>query len=327
MSSRLAAVAGLLGFAAAVALTSCSSKVPSELERADAAPQSEEMAGAVVDSPIVPYDESIPSTASNASSSEAPSELPNDATPQSEATSDAVVTSPLTAYDESIPLTSIEAYWYMKDSLEELSGTSALAFVGRVTGYLERIKVVPDLEEVPAEDRGADVFDGVVFTVDELLLGSLPPGETTVTVAVRTLILNLDGTPRFRTSMSPIETVEPGIAARNSPEQPSYIVYVTEDLETYSPFYNSGYYHFNTPGGVAPMLDGGRIGVAADRPLARPVVIENGVYTEIDHGLTIDDARGAARTTEGEDVSTGPSPVDDLVPEGSGTGPVGSTDG
>lgn len=326
MSIRLAAVAGLLGFAVAITLTSCSSNVPSELERSDAAPLSEVMAEEFGDSPIAAY-ETTPSTVGNAPNSIARGELQGDEAPQSEAMADAVVASPLMAYDESIPLTSTEAYWYMKDSLEELSSTSALAFVGRVTDYVERIKVVADSEEVPAEDRGFDVFDGVVFTVDELLLGSLPPGGTTVTVAVRTLILNPDGSPRFRVSMSPIETVEPGIAARDSLEQPSYLVYVTEDLETYSPFYNSGYYHFNTPGGVAPMLASDRIGVAADRPLARPVVVEDGVYTEIEHGLTLTDARGAARATEGEDDSSGPNPVDDLAPEGPGPGPTGSTDG
>lgn len=75
------------------------------------------------------------------------------------------------------------------------------------------------------------------------------------------------------------------------------------------------------------MLDGDRIGVAAGRPLARPVVIENGVHTEIDHGLTLTDARGAARATESEEDSSGANPVDDLVPEGSDSGPAGSTGG
>jgi hypothetical protein len=229
------------------------------------------------------------------------------------------------AYDESIPETVVEAYWYLKDDLEELSRTSALAFIGRVTGYVERIKVLRLSADVPAEDRGFDVYDGVVFTVDELLIGDLPSGDMTVTVAVRRLFLNPDGSPRFRLSPSPIETVEPGIAARDTPDGPTYIVYVTEDKETYSPFYDSGYYHFNTPGGVAPMLDGEKIGVAADRPLARPVVTEGGVYRQTDHGLNLDDARTAARVVEQEGDAPGSGPGDDVTPEG--PGPVGETGG
>lgn len=230
------------------------------------------------------------------------------------------------AYDESIPETVVDAYWYMKDDLEELSRTSALVFTGRVTGYVERIKVLPSAAEVPGEDRGFDVYDGVVFSVDELLLGDLAPDENTVTVAVRRLFLNADGSPRYRLSPSPIETVEPGITARDSSDGPTYIVFVTEDRETYSPFYESGYYHFNTPGGVAPMLDSDKIGVAAGRPLARPVVTESGVSRTIDHGLTLDSARTVTQVLEaeagpGEWVPVGPFDVmdpDEL-------GPVGTT--
>lgn len=232
------------------------------------------------------------------------------------------------AYDESIPETVVHAYWYVKDDLEELSRTSALAFTGRVTGYVERIKILPSPAEAPAEDRGFDVYDGIVFSVDELLLGDLAPDEDTVTVAVRRLFLNADGSPRYRLSPSPIETVETGIAARGSSGGPTYIVYVTEDRETYSPFYESGYYHFNTPGGVAPMLDDEKIGVAAGRPLARPVVAEGGVHRTIDHGLTLDSARTVARVLEaeagpGEWVPAGPFDVMDSDE----LGPVGTTDG
>ena len=234
----------------------------------------------------------------------------------------------LAAFDESIPLTASESYWYLKDDLQSLSDTSALGFVGRITGYVESIKTLPYSDDTPAEDRGYDVYDGIVFSVDELLTGELDPSTGTVTVATRTLVLNPDATPRFRIREESMETVLLGIEGRHEQDGPSYLVYVTEDQETYSPFYNSGYYFFNTPGGVAPMLDGERIGNAADRPLARPVVVEDGVYRQIDHGLTLADARAVGRVVDsGNSPSTGgdaSDPFDDLTP--GDTGPVGVAD-
>ena len=238
----------------------------------------------------------------------------------------AILGKQLLAYDESIPMIEVEYYWYLKDDLEELSRTSALGFTGRVTGYVEGAMVLPSAAEVPADDQGYDVYDGIVFTVDELLVGSLPPNKETVTVVVRRLFLNSDRTPRFRLSSSLIETVDPGIASRNTLDGPTYIVYVTEEDETRSPFYDSGYYFFNTPGGVAPMLDGGKIGNAADRPLAPLVVVEDGGYRRTGHELTLKDARAVARALEaeagqGEWVPASPFGVGDSDE----TGPVGVT--
>ncbi len=125
-----------------------------------------------------------------------------------------------------------------------------------------------------------------------------------------------------------METVKLGIERRDRQDGPSYLVYVTEDTETYSPFYDSGYYLFNTPGGIAPMLDGERIGNAADRPLAPPVVVEDGMYRQTDHGLTLGDARAVGRVAEDENGRSSdgavPDPLSDLVP--GDVGPVGATD-
>lgn len=233
----------------------------------------------------------------------------------------------LLAYDESIPATDTESWWALYDDLESLSHSADLGFVGQVIGYVERVKVVSHSEEVPAVHRGANVYDAIVFAIDEILVGD-KFGSDTVSVAVRRLILNPDGTPRYRVNESPIEILEPGITARGSLDKPTYIVYLTEDEEVYSPFYNSGYYFFNTPGGVAPMLDGERIGNAVDRPLARPVVVEDGVYRQVDHGLTLDDARAVGRVAESEisppSDSDPPDPLGDLTP--ADIGPLGVAD-
>ncbi len=196
------------------------------------------------------------------------------------------------AYDESIPETSLHPYWVAHDDLNSLSRSSDIAFVGRVTGYTEAVLVVHD---DPAEepDPTADVYDGVVFTVDELLVGELPADETQVTIATRVLMRNKDGTTRFRVSASPIETVRPGIFARNEPDRQRYIVYALAGHKE-TPFYATGIYFFNTPGGVAPVLANDRIGTGAARPLTG---------TSDDSSLSLDDARAAAKLMSEEETS------------------------
>ena len=217
-----------------------------------------------------------------------------------------------TAYDESIPETSMHPYWVAHDDLSSLSRSSDIAFVGRITDYTEAVLVVHD---DPAEepDPTATVYDGVVFTVDELLVGELPVGETQVTIATRVLLRNTDGTPRFRVSATPIEIVRPGIFARHETDRQRYIVYALAGHKG-TPFYANGIYFFNTPGGVAPVLVNDRIGIGADRPLAgalKEAGNEGAIATDgeasgtpaigpgpglADSGLGLDDARTAART-------------------------------
>ena len=171
------------------------------------------------------------------------------------------------AYDESIPETSMSAsYWVAHDDLNSLTRSSDIAFVGRITDYTEAVFVVHD-DPTEEPDPTATVYDGVVFTVDELLVGELPAGETRVTIATRVLLRNKDGTPRFRVSASPIEIVRPGIFARNEPDRQRYIVYALAGHKG-TPFYANGIYFFNTPGGVAPVLANDRIGIGAAQPLA-----------------------------------------------------------
>ena len=216
------------------------------------------------------------------------------------------------AYDESIPETSTHPYWVAHDDLNSLTRSSDIAFVGRITDYSEAVFVVHD---DPAEepDPTVDVYDGVVFTVDELLVGKLPAGETQVTIATRVLLRNTDGTPRFQVSATPIEIVRPGIFARNEPDRQRYIVYALADRKG-SLSHAAGVYFFNTPGGVAPVLANDRIGLGADHPLVGTLeeagiggaIIAEGEGTgtpaigpgsePADSGLELNDARTAART-------------------------------
>lgn len=216
------------------------------------------------------------------------------------------------AYDKSIPETSLQPYWVAHDDLKSLSRSSDIAFVGRITDYNEAVLVVHD-DPTEEPDPTATVYDGVVFIVDEVLVGKLPAGETQVTIATPVLFRNPDGTNRFRVSVSPIEIVRPGIFARDEPERQSYIVYALAGHKG-TPFHVAGVYFFNTPGGVAPILANDRIGRGADRPLAGTLeeagnegaIATDGEVTSTpavgpspglaDSGLGLDDARTAART-------------------------------
>lgn len=213
------------------------------------------------------------------------------------------------AYDESIPETSMYIYWILHDDLKSLSRSSDIAFVGRVTDYTEEVLVVHD-DPTEEPDPTATVYDGVVFTVDEVLVGKLPAGETRITIATRVLLKNPDGTNRFRVSASPIETVRPGIFARNESDRQRYIVYALAGHKG-TPFYAAGIYFFNTPGGVAPVLANDRIGIGAAQPLAgalKEAGSESAIATDgertgtpvvgssrglVDSGLGLDDARTA----------------------------------
>ena len=216
------------------------------------------------------------------------------------------------AYDKSIPETSLQPYWVAHDDLKSLSRSSDIAFVGRITDYTKAVLVVHD-DPTEEPDPTATVYDGVVFIVDEVLVGELPAGETQVTIATPVLFRNPDGTNRFRVSVSPIEIVRPGIFVRDEPERQSYIVYALASHKG-TPFHVAGVYFFNTPGGVAPILANDRIGRGADRPLAGTLeeagnegaIATDGEVTSIpavgpspglaDSGLGLDDARTAART-------------------------------
>ena len=235
-------------------------------------------------------------------------ELSNEA-PETSAQQAGVSMAGFAAYDESIPETSMYIFWVLHDDLKSLSRSSDIAFVGRITGYTEEVLVVHD-DPTEEPDPTATVYDGVVFTVDEILVGKLPADETQVTIATPVLLRNTDGTNRFRVSVSPIEVVRPGIFARDEPDRQRYIVYALASHQG-SLSYEAGVYLFNTSGGVAPVLANDRIGRGAARPLAGALeeagdegaIVTDGEGTGTpaagpglaDSGLELGDARTAAQ--------------------------------
>lgn len=190
----------------------------------------------------------------------------------------------------SVPYTAFDAWYPTYWDLSSLSQASDLVFVGSVLDYREKEVVVPSADN-PVEDphRTSIVFDAIVFDVHELLTGSLPP-EVEVKILTRALLLNEDGTPRFRISESPIEIVQPGIEAISFDSRPSYIVYVVED--PIWKHHQPGFYFFTTDGGVAAIGENEQIEIGAAPPLSRPLTSLGTVRTS--HGLTLSDARGAA---------------------------------
>ena len=203
-------------------------------------------------------------------------------TSDSQSVVDADVRAELAVLDGSIPAADVHGdYWPEYEDLRTITCASDIAFIGRVTGYTERLLTIPPPPEDPAPSRLSDVLDGLVFTVDELLVGDLDGGTDQVTVAFRALRVNEDGSPHSRIVGAPFELIRPGIVQRDDPDRPRYLVYAI--AEARSPLHGQGVYFFKTNGGVAPVLADGSLGKGADRPFWPG------------HGYRVEDARDAAR--------------------------------
>ncbi len=138
---------------------------------------------------------------------------------------DADARSGLAILDETIPAEDIHGdYWPKHDDLRSISCGSDVAFVGRIAGYTEALVTVPPDAEDPDWARVGGVFDGLVFAVDELLVGDLN-GSAQVTVAFWALQVDEGGSPRSRITGAPFEVIRPGIEQRDNPDGPRYLVY------------------------------------------------------------------------------------------------------
>ena len=94
--------------------------------------------------------------------------------------------------DEAIPAVDVHGdYWPEHDDLRSITCASDIVFIGRVTGYTQRLLTVPPAGEDPDPSRLSDILDGLVFTVDELLIGDLG-GSAQVTVAFLALTVDND---------------------------------------------------------------------------------------------------------------------------------------
>ena len=188
----------------------------------------------------------------------------------------------LAVLDELIPAVDVHGnYWPEYDDLRSITCASDIAFIGRVTGYTERLLTVPPDPDDPDPSQ-LDVLDALVFTVDELLVGDLDEGTGKVTVAFLALTVNEDGSPHSRIVGAPFEVIRPGIVQRDGPDRPRYLVYAVA-AEARSPLHGQGVFYFKTNGGVAPVLADGSLGKGADRPFWPG------------HGFEVKEARDAAR--------------------------------
>ena len=193
----------------------------------------------------------------------------------------------LAAYDKTIPESKTHGDYYVRHDLDSLTLASDIVFTGRVTGYVEAVLTI-----YREESRNFYIYDGVVFTVDELLAGELPAETKQVTISTRALILDEHGDPLVRISYSPIEIVRDGIRQRNLPDGPLYLVYALIP-EPDSKYYKPDLYYFNTSGAVVRIMDDGSLGTGEDRPF-HGAIDSDGNWAMINHGLTLDDARAAA---------------------------------
>ena len=184
--------------------------------------------------------------------------------------------------DESIPAASVHGdYWPEYGDLRSITCASDIAFIGRVTGYTERLLTIPPDPDDPDPSQ-LDVLDGLVFTVDELLVGDPDEGTGKVTVAFRALTVKEDGSPHSRIVGAPFGVIRPGIVQRDDPDRPRYLVYAVA-VEAGTPLHGHGVYFFKTNGGVTQVLADGSLAAGANRPFSRR------------HGYRVEDARDAAR--------------------------------
>lgn len=136
---------------------------------------------------------------------------------------DADAGSGLAVLDVTIPSADLHGdYWPTYGDLRSISCASDVAFVGRITGYIEGLLIVPPDAEDPDPTGVSDVFDGLVFTVDDLLVGDLD-GYGQVTVAFRALQVDEDGSPRSRVTGAPLGVIRPGIEQRYDSDGPRYL--------------------------------------------------------------------------------------------------------
>ncbi len=190
----------------------------------------------------------------------------------------------LAILDETIPAESIHGdYWPSYEDLRSITCASDIAFIGRITGYTENLLTIPPL--LDGLRRTRDVYDGLVFTVDEWLFGDPGRGTEQVTVAFHALFINDYGESPSRVVGGPFGVIRPGIVRRSDADRPRYLVYAGAAGED-SPFNLDGVFYFKTNGGVIQVRADGRLAAGQYRPFWP------------DHGFDLHDAQLAASAAE-----------------------------
>ena len=78
----------------------------------------------------------------------------------------------LATYDENIPDGDYNAFYIYHQDLDSLARASDIVFAGRITEYIESALAVPRTDTTNVGLQ-IDVYDGIVFAVDEVLSGEL----------------------------------------------------------------------------------------------------------------------------------------------------------
>ncbi len=202
-----------------------------------------------------------------------------------------------TPYPSTALVATLNTNYQEVDTLEAMTNLSDLVFVGKIIGYKDRLRESPTMYPHPDPGVGSprmsyplrvDIYDGIIFEIEEVIVGKLLPEQNHATLIIQSLILNRRSYFTYRVLEPSWEVIESGVAALLRPEGQRYLVYATDSRRSDPPYFFPGHYVFATQGGVAPLLEDGRIGTAASGPLADP-----------DHGLTLEDVRAAvAEVTE-----------------------------
>ena len=224
--------------------------------------------------------------------------------------SEAIGTDGLATYDESIPDGGYSAFYIYHENLKSLSLASDIIFTGRITNYIESILTVPD-PDTASIGLQIDVYDGIVFTVDEVIAGEIPANTQEITMLTFAMITDGQGAPMVRISDSPVEVVRSGIEQRNLPDGPVYLVFALREDDPSSPFYRHDFYYFNTPGSVVKVMDNGLLGVGVDKPLSSARVTDGEISEDI-NSLVMADVRGAVNVTQEINDSPGPQPQNEV---------------
>ena len=215
----------------------------------------------------------------------------------------------LATYDENIPDGGYSAYYIYHQDLESLSLASDIIFTGRITNYIESVLTVPD-PDTASIGLQIDVYDGIVFTVDEVIVGELPANTQEITILTFAMITDEQGAPMVRVSDSPVEVIRSGIEQRNLPDGLTYLVYALQEDNQSSPFYRSDFYYFNTPGSVVQVMDDGLLGVGVDKPL-NSARATDGETSEPVNSLLLADVRSVVNVTQETNDLPGTQPQND----------------
>ncbi len=193
-------------------------------------------------------------------------------------------------YNISLSKATFDKEYQEIDTLAELINLSDLVFIGRVVDYEHAIEIIPTEgvfpeSAVPGTVR-EDIYDGVIFEITETISGELSPEQMKIPIVVWSLVRSKRSIYTYGIHEPSWEVIEPGVATHLQPDSPLYLVFAANAGKGKPPY--PMHYVFATQGGVAPLLEDGRIGTAASGPLADP-----------EHGLTLEDVRAIAAESAG----------------------------